>query len=143
MIPRRDLCWRTYRGRWTACTAGIGCYMFRLDRDRIIDATFSGNAARYINHSCAVRTAWPTWPSRTRSAWAALTRWMTRGGARATPQPNCFARYLSVDGEKHVVIVAKERIAAGDELAYDYHMPYEAVKIPCRCGAPTCRKHMN
>jgi len=28
--------------------------MFRLDHDRIIDATFVGNAARFINHSCAV-----------------------------------------------------------------------------------------
>ena len=33
---------------------GLGTYMFRLDHDRIIDATFVGNAARFINHSCAV-----------------------------------------------------------------------------------------
>eukprot|EP01028_Stygiella_incarcerata_P002116 TRINITY_DN1397_c0_g1_i2.p1 TRINITY_DN1397_c0_g1~~TRINITY_DN1397_c0_g1_i2.p1 ORF type:complete len:830 (+),score=202.06 TRINITY_DN1397_c0_g1_i2:102-2492(+) len=32
---------------------GIGStYMFRLDRDQIIDATFCGNPARFINHSC-------------------------------------------------------------------------------------------
>ncbi|RKP20375.1 hypothetical protein ROZALSC1DRAFT_12773 [Rozella allomycis CSF55] len=31
---------------------GIGCYMFRLDDDVIIDATRKGNAARFINHSC-------------------------------------------------------------------------------------------
>jgi histone-lysine N-methyltransferase MLL1 len=34
----------------------IGCYMFRIDDDEVIDATMSGNAARFINHSCEVRT---------------------------------------------------------------------------------------
>ena len=32
---------------------GIGdCYLFRVDREYIIDATFNGNKARYLNHSC-------------------------------------------------------------------------------------------
>mmetsp|Transcript_26706 Transcript_26706/g.103798 ORF Transcript_26706/g.103798 Transcript_26706/m.103798 type:complete len:2017 (-) Transcript_26706:84-6134(-) len=31
---------------------GIGCYMFRLDDDQIVDATMTGNYARFINHSC-------------------------------------------------------------------------------------------
>mmetsp|Transcript_103545 Transcript_103545/g.143216 ORF Transcript_103545/g.143216 Transcript_103545/m.143216 type:complete len:120 (+) Transcript_103545:1354-1713(+) len=32
---------------------GIGdCYMFRLDTEYIIDATFFGGKARYLNHSC-------------------------------------------------------------------------------------------
>lgn len=26
--------------------------MFRLDEDRVVDATLSGGLARYINHSC-------------------------------------------------------------------------------------------
>jgi SET domain-containing protein len=30
--------------------------MFRIDDDEVIDATMSGNAARFINHSCEVRT---------------------------------------------------------------------------------------
>lgn len=34
-------------------SAGVShYYMFELDKDYIIDATFCGNIARYINHSC-------------------------------------------------------------------------------------------
>jgi SET domain-containing protein len=32
---------------------GFGdCYMFRSSKDKIIDATFNGSSARYLNHSC-------------------------------------------------------------------------------------------
>ena len=31
---------------------GIGCYMFRIDNDEVVDATMSGNEARFINHAC-------------------------------------------------------------------------------------------
>lgn len=31
---------------------GIGCYMFRVDDRMIVDATLTGNAARFVNHSC-------------------------------------------------------------------------------------------
>ena len=31
---------------------GIGCYMFSLNDDYIIDATEKGNRSRFINHSC-------------------------------------------------------------------------------------------
>ena len=34
---------------------GFGdCYMFRVDKDSVIDASFKGNQARYLNHSCEV-----------------------------------------------------------------------------------------
>lgn len=42
-----------YRERYYE-SRGIGCYMFRIDNDDVVDATMSGNMARFINHSCEV-----------------------------------------------------------------------------------------
>ena len=34
---------------------GFGdCYMFRIDKDLIVDATTYGSKARYLNHCCSV-----------------------------------------------------------------------------------------
>ncbi|CAL8104723.1 unnamed protein product [Calicophoron daubneyi] len=56
--------------------AGVDCYMFRIDEDWVIDATYAGNAARFINHSC---------------------------------EPNCYAKIITVDDRKHIVILAQRR----------------------------------
>lgn len=45
-----------YRERYYD-SRGIGCYMFRLDTDTIIDATMRGNMARFINHCCEPNSA--------------------------------------------------------------------------------------
>jgi hypothetical protein len=34
---------------------GAGTYMFRIDDERVIDATRAGSVAHLINHSCEVR----------------------------------------------------------------------------------------
>ena len=88
----------------------IGCYMFRIDRHDVIDATMCGNAARFINHSC---------------------------------DPNCYSKIVVVDGVKKIVIFAARQISCGEELTYDYKFAKEEDKIPCTCGADSCRKYLN
>eukprot|EP00010_Vexillifera_abyssalis_P000996 CAMPEP_0201557870 /NCGR_PEP_ID=MMETSP0173_2-20130828/64350_1 /ASSEMBLY_ACC=CAM_ASM_000268 /TAXON_ID=218659 /ORGANISM="Vexillifera sp., Strain DIVA3 564/2" /LENGTH=307 /DNA_ID=CAMNT_0047970935 /DNA_START=277 /DNA_END=1197 /DNA_ORIENTATION=+ len=72
---------------------GIGCYMFRIDDEWIIDATKRGNMARYVNHSCSPNAA-------------------TR----------IISDSQSLIG-KRIVIVAKKDIASGEEILYDYQFP--------------------
>ncbi|GAA5820126.1 hypothetical protein JCM11251_005494 [Rhodosporidiobolus azoricus] len=58
--------------------------------------------------------------------------------------PNCTARIITINGVKKIVIYAKSNIEVGDEVTYDYHFPIEEDnKIPCLCGAPTCRRYLN
>lgn len=89
----------------------IGCYMFRLNDDFIVDATMKGNYARFINHSC---------------------------------EPNCLSKIITVDGDKQVIgIFTRRRVAAGEELTYDYQFEEFGDTIPCNCGARNCRGKMN
>ncbi|CAA0808838.1 Histone-lysine N-methyltransferase ASHH1 [Striga hermonthica] len=54
-------------------------------------------------------------------------------------QPNCETRKWTVLGETRVGIFAKEDIACGTELAYDYNFEwYGGVTVRCLCGAANC-----
>ncbi|EPQ51891.1 SET domain-containing protein [Gloeophyllum trabeum ATCC 11539] len=57
--------------------------------------------------------------------------------------PNCNARIITINGEKKIVIYAKQDIELGDEITYDYHFPIEQDKIPCLCGSAKCRGYLN
>ncbi|XP_060064681.1 histone-lysine N-methyltransferase SETD1-like [Ylistrum balloti] len=90
---------------------GIGSsYMFRVDAETIIDATKSGNLARFINHCC---------------------------------NPNCYAKVITVESQKKIVIYSKRDIDVNEEITYDYKFPIEDEKIPCLCGATSCRGTLN
>lgn len=41
---------------------GAGTYMFRMDDERVIDATKAGSIANLINHSCEVCVRFSTFP---------------------------------------------------------------------------------
>lgn len=93
--------------------AGIGSsYLFRIDEDTIVDATYRGSVARFINHSC---------------------------------DPNCYAQVIMVKSEPKIVIYSLREIFPGEEILYDYKFEIEGEedKIPCLCGAVTCRGFLN
>lgn len=50
---------------------------------------------------------------------------------------------MSVQGVPKIMIFAKRRITAGEEVTYDYKFPLEDDKIPCFCGSKRCRGTMN
>jgi SET domain-containing protein len=58
-------------------------------------------------------------------------------------EPNCQAsEEADDDGELHIVIRAKRRIRAGEELFIDYRLDVgedDPMDYRCRCGAPRCR----
>ncbi|XP_043942165.1 histone-lysine N-methyltransferase SETD1A [Protopterus annectens] len=90
---------------------GIGSsYLFRVDHDTIIDATKSGNLARFINHCCS---------------------------------PNCYAKVITIENQKKIVIYSKQPIGVNEEITYDYKFPIEENKIPCLCGTENCRGTLN
>jgi len=94
---------------------GLGsCYMFRLDRNRIVDATMIGCMARFMNHCCQP------------NAYAKIVTVETEIGV-----------------EKKIVVFALRDIAAGEEITYDYKFPVEDGSLKCTCGAPNCIGTMN
>ena len=59
--------------------------------------------------------------------------------------PSCESRIVETGGERRVVLYSKRRIEVGEELTYDYKLPYEEGedRIPCRCGTKVCRGFLN
>ncbi|CAL9730177.1 histone-lysine N-methyltransferase, H3 lysine-4 specific [Monosporozyma unispora] len=94
--------------------SGIGSsYLFRVDENNVIDATKKGGIARFINHCC---------------------------------EPSCTAKIIKVGGRKRIVIYALRDIAKNEELTYDYKFEREKddeERLPCYCGAPSCKGFLN
>ncbi|KAI1291695.1 Histone-lysine N-methyltransferase SETD1 [Halotydeus destructor] len=57
--------------------------------------------------------------------------------------PNCYAKVITVEGQKKIVIYSKQPIGIDEEITYDYKFPLEDEKIPCLCQAPQCRGFLN
>lgn len=90
------------------------CYMFRLDLQRIVDATKIGCMARFMNHCCQP------------NAYAKIIHVDTDMGL-----------------DKKILIFAGRDIKAGEEITYDYKFPIEDGSVKCTCGAPKCIGRMN
>lgn len=59
--------------------------------------------------------------------------------------PNCMSKIITVDGRKHICIIAGRFIDFGEELTYDYKFDRELgeERIDCGCQAQNCRGFMN
>ncbi|CDW58425.1 SET domain containing protein [Trichuris trichiura] len=57
--------------------------------------------------------------------------------------PNCYAKVISVNSQKRIVIYSKQNIRRGEEITYDYKFPREDEKIPCNCRSFNCRGSLN
>lgn len=57
--------------------------------------------------------------------------------------PNCYAKVITIESEKKIVIYSKQPIGINEEITYDYKFPLEDEKIPCLCGATGCRGTLN
>jgi hypothetical protein len=90
------------------------CYMFRLDLQRVIDATVIGCMARFMNHCCQP------------NAYAKVITVDTDLGP-----------------EKKIIVFALRGVAVGEEITYDYKFPVEDGSLKCTCGAPNCIGRMN
>jgi hypothetical protein len=90
------------------------CYMFRLDRERIVDATGIGCMARFMNHCCQP------------NAYAKIISVDTDLGQ-----------------DKKIMVFNLREIKAGEEITYDYKFPVEDGSLKCTCGAPNCIGRMN
>jgi len=90
------------------------CYMFRLDMQRIVDATKIGCMARFMNHSCSP------------NAYAKVITVDTDLGP-----------------DKKIMVFALQDIKAGEEITYDYKFPVEDGSLKCSCGAPNCIGRLN
>lgn len=58
-------------------------------------------------------------------------------------QPNCYAKIITVESQKKIVIYSRQSIGINEEITYDYKFPIEDTKIPCLCGAEACRGSLN
>jgi uncharacterized protein len=88
-------------------------FLFELHDGRVIDAAVRGNAARWINHSCAPNC-----------------------GTYEDDEGRVFI-------EARRTIRAREELTYDYQLSYDGRIgPRILAAYKCRCGAPTCRGSM-
>ena len=58
-------------------------------------------------------------------------------------QPNCYAKVITIEAQKKIVIYSKQPIGVNEEITYDYKFPIEDTKIPCLCRTESCRGTLN
>ena len=54
-------------------------------------------------------------------------------------EPNLYEKRI----RGRLYLISRRRIRTGEELTTDYRFPKDGPRIPCRCGASTCRGTVN
>jgi uncharacterized protein len=54
-------------------------------------------------------------------------------------EPNCYVKVI----HGHILFFALRDIEPGEEILLDYVESYNADKMRCKCGAPSCRGRIN
>jgi SET domain-containing protein len=62
--------------------------------------------------------------------------------ANHSAEPNAEARITMVDGDHRVAIYAKEDIAPGEEIFYNYRRVPQAARSACRAAANMARRRV-
>lgn len=57
--------------------------------------------------------------------------------------PNCYAKIITIESQKKIVIYSKRDIKVDEEITYDYKFPLEEEKIACLCGDVQCKGFLN
>jgi SET domain-containing protein len=55
----------------------------------------------------------------------------------------CDPNILTVIRNGHILYMTRKPIRKGEELTVDYHFSKDVERIPCKCGAATCRGTIN
>jgi SET domain-containing protein len=55
----------------------------------------------------------------------------------------CDPNVVTVIRQGHILYMSRRSIRKGEELTVDYHFAKDIDKIPCKCGAETCRGTIN
>ena len=66
------------------------------------------------------------------------------GGSGAEYINHCCDPNIVTEIRKgHILYMSRRPIKKGDELTVDYHFAKNVEKVPCKCGAATCRGTIN
>jgi uncharacterized protein len=55
----------------------------------------------------------------------------------------CDPNIVAVISKGHILYTSRQPIRRGEELTFDYHFAKDVEKVPCLCGAVTCRGTIN
>ena len=103
----------------------------------VIDLTYKGNEARFINHRCT-RGGASRLVCRPRCLRA--NRFSRVGPAGCSCDPNCEVQMWNIAGLKRFGIFALANLSEGTELTFDYGFnqatgQFATEPITCRCGS--------